>query len=148
MEPFLGEDENKNGIFYVTVDRRVYFTAGDVRKLQLAKAAVAAGIEVLLDTAHMAVSEVEALYIAGGFGGSLRPESAAAIGMIPRELQHRIVSLGNSALAGAGQTVLRPALRTILLEIQKECRYLELSGNRAFTDAFVEQMLFETEEDF
>lgn len=148
MAAFLGTDSNGNGIFYLTEDRRVYCTAGDVRKLQLAKAAVAAGIEILLETARLSPSEVEALYIAGGFGGSLRPESAAVIGMIPRELQHRIVPLGNSALAGAAQTVLEPKLRETVLEIQKKCRYLELSGNPAFTDAFVEQMLFETEEDF
>lgn len=147
MAPYLGEDENENGIFYVTADRRVYFTAQDVRKLQLAKAAVAAGIEVLLETAQLSASEVETLYIAGGFGGGIDPESAAAIGMIPQELQHRIVSLGNSALAGVGQTVLRPELRNKLLEIQKSCQYLELSGNSAFTDAFVEQMLFETGEE-
>ena len=147
MRCFLAEDENGNGIFYLTEDCSIFLTAGDVRKLQLAKAAVAAGIDVLLKTAEMSPSEVPALYLAGGFGGGLRPESAADIGMIPRELAGRIVSLGNSSLAGAGQTILNPERRKTWLDIQKSCRYLELSGNPAFTEAFVEEMLFEAKEE-
>lgn len=141
MGSFLEEDEQGNGIVYLTEDHSVCFTAGDVRKLQLAKAAVAAGIQVLLDAAHITPEQVETLYIAGGFGGSLRRESAVAIGLIPGGL--RTVFLGNSALDGAEQTLRRPELRAALLRLQRNCRYLELSGSQAFTEAFVDAMMFE-----
>jgi uncharacterized 2Fe-2S/4Fe-4S cluster protein (DUF4445 family) len=139
---FLGEDENENGICYLTGDHTVYFTAGDVRKLQLAKAAVAAGIGRLLHEAGIAPERVERLYIAGGFGGGLDPGSAAAIGMIPAQLGDKVVTLGNSALEGAARLAAQPEQWQTLLEIQKNCRYLELSGDGQFSAAFVENMLF------
>jgi uncharacterized 2Fe-2S/4Fe-4S cluster protein (DUF4445 family) len=139
---FVGEDEDENGICYLTDDHSVYFTAGDVRKLQLAKAAVAAGISRLLGEAGTAPEQVERLYIAGGFGGGLDPGSAAAIGMIPAQLKDKVVSLGNSALEGAACLAAEPEKWQTLLEIQKNCRYLELSGDGQFSAAFVENMIF------
>jgi uncharacterized 2Fe-2S/4Fe-4S cluster protein (DUF4445 family) len=140
--PFLEEDEDGNGVCYLTNDRTVYFTAGDTRKLQLAKAAVAAGIGRLLAEAGATAEQVDRLYIAGGFGGGLDPKSAAVIGMIPKALQHKVVSLGNTALEGAARLAAHPGEWEKLTEIQKNCRYLELSGDGQFSEMFVEQMLF------
>ncbi|MBR1781773.1 MAG: DUF4445 domain-containing protein [Oscillospiraceae bacterium] len=144
--PWLGEDENGNGIFYLTPDRTVRLTAGDVRKLQLAKAAVAAGIEVLLADAGLGAEALDRLYLAGGFGQSLSPISAARIGMIPAALTEKTVCLGNSSLAGAQRVLLNPALRAETRRIQALCSYLELSGSAAFADAYIEHMTFDEEE--
>ena len=81
---YLREDEDGNGIFFLTPS--VYLTARDVRQLQLAKAAVAAGIRVLLKKSGTKMEEIGGLYLAGGFGSFLDPKSAADIGMLPREL--------------------------------------------------------------
>jgi uncharacterized 2Fe-2S/4Fe-4S cluster protein (DUF4445 family) len=62
--------------------------------------------------------------------------------MIPGQLQDKVVSLGNTALAGAARLAVEPAERKTLGEIQKNCRYLELSGDGQFSEAFVEQLLF------
>ena len=97
----LKEDKNGNGIFCLTEDGSVYLTAADVRQLQLAKAAVAAGIQVLLKKSGLKVSDIDRLYLAGGFGNYMDPGSAAKIGMIPEKLTSRIVLLGNASLAGA-----------------------------------------------
>jgi uncharacterized 2Fe-2S/4Fe-4S cluster protein (DUF4445 family) len=139
----LEEDEQENGIFYLTADRNVYLTASDVRKLQLAKAAVAAGISVLLSESGHTLADIDALYIAGGFGKHLNPNSIAAIGMIPSPLKDKIIFLGNSSLAGACQTLLQPDNYDKMLDIQHACRYLELSGNQAFSTEYIEQMMFE-----
>ena len=72
----------------------------DVRAVQLAKAAIAAGIETLLETAKVDVSEVATLYIAGGFGNHLDVNSAARIGLIPEALSSRVKAIGNASLAG------------------------------------------------
>ena len=143
---FLGEDENGNGVFYLTEDRGVYLTAKDVRQLQLAKAAVAAGIRVLLKKSGVGLSEIGTLYLAGGFGNYMDVQSAAAIGMIPAELVEKTVPVGDASLAGARMALLDPALRARLRQIQKACRYLELSGDRDFNEEYPEQMFFYEED--
>lgn len=142
FEEWLEEDENGNGLFWLHREGGVCLTAKDVRQLQLAKAAVAAGIEVLMEETGTKPDEISGLYLAGGFGSSLSADSAAAIGMIPQELRGRTICLGNTALQGAQTALLNRESRETLLIIQKKCRYLELSGNEAFNRAFPEQMLF------
>lgn len=144
---YLGEDENGNGIFYLSEDRSVFLTARDVRQLQLAKAAVAAGIRVLLKKAGVTVSQVERLALAGGFGNYMDVSSAAAIGMIPPELAEKTLALGNASLAGARMALLDPAARARLLQLRDSCSYLELSGDRDFNEEFPEQMYFYEEDE-
>ena len=118
----------------------MYLTAEDVRSLQLAKAAVAGGIEVLLRQRDM---DAAALYIAGGFGSYIDPDSAMAIGMLPR-LHHRskLRCLGNTALAGASMAALDGEERRRLGRIAANCRYIELSGRQDFARAFTDHMVF------
>ena len=144
---YLGEDEDGNGVFYLTPDRRVYLTARDVRQLQLAKAAVAAGIRVLLKKSGVDVTEIDGLFIAGGFGSFLDPKSAAEIGMFPAELADKTETLGNASLAGAGMALLDEAARARLYDIQRACRYIELSGDADFNDEYPEQMAFYEEDE-
>lgn len=144
FEAWLDEDEDGNGCFWLTED--VCFTAADVRQLQLAKAAVAAGISVLMQEAHLTFDDIDTLVLAGGFGSHMSAESAVTIGMLPEALMGRIVCVGNSSLTGASMALLNGARCEELLEIQKQCRYLELSGNSAFNELFPEHMTFDKEE--
>ena len=146
-EEYLGEDEKGNGIFYLTDDRSVYLTVSDVRKLQLAKAAVAAGIAVLLKEAEIKAEDLDALYLAGGFGTYMDIRSAAVIGMFPACLTERAVLLGNSSLSGVRMALLQPETGKELEEIRKSFRYLELSGNADFNREYPEQMFFYEEDD-
>lgn len=134
----LTEDEHGEAVFRLS--SKVYITQKDVRQLQLAKAAVAAGIRRLMQSENVTFSDIDALYLAGGFGNRLRPESAVHIGMLPRELV--TVPCGNSALAGAEMALLDTAARDTLRKIKKNCRYLELSSDAAFNDLFIEEMSF------
>ena len=144
--PWLEEDEDGNGIFYLTHDRSISFTARDVRAIQLAKAAVAAGISVLLEASGLTLNDIDTLYLAGGFGSHLNPDSAVAIGMLPEALRNKIVPVGNAALTGASMALLDPANRTALLDIQRSCTYLELSGHAGFNRLFPEHMTFDKED--
>lgn len=79
----------------------VRVTKEAVRSVQLAKGAIAAGIETLLKRFGADVGKIERVVLAGGFGYYLQPGSAADIGLFPRELADRTVTGGNTALAGA-----------------------------------------------
>ena len=144
---YLGEDEKGNGIFYLTDDRRVYLTASDVRQLQLAKAAVAAGIRVLLKKSSLQAEKIASVTLAGGFGSYLDVQSAVNIGMLPAELAGKTRVLGNTSLAGARLALLDPGARGRLRGIQRACRYVELSGDRDFNEEYTEQLAFYEEDD-
>ena len=139
-EKWLSEDENGNGCFHLC--QEVFLSAADVRQLQLAKAAVAVGIQVLLEEAGLTAGEIDRVYLAGGFGAHLDPQAAAAIGMLPEELAGKTVSVGNSALAGAAMALLDGQSRAAMDEIQKQCKYIELSGDSRFNRAFPQHMMF------
>lgn len=81
----------------------VRVTKEAVRSVQLAKAAIAAGIEILLKKYGISARDVDRVVLAGGFGYYLDPEDAVRIGLLPRGFAGRTVSGGNTALAGALQ---------------------------------------------
>ena len=101
----------------------------------------------MLKEAQITAEELDALYLAGGFGTYMDIRSAATIGMFPSCLTERAVLLGNSSLSGARMAVLRPETGKELEEIRKNFRYLELSGNEDFNREYPEQMFFYEEED-
>ena len=144
FEAWLDEDEDGNGCFWLTDE--VCFTAADVRQLQLAKAAVAAGISVLMQETGVSFEGIDRLVLAGGFGSHMSARSAVAIGMLPEALLEKIVCVGNSSLAGASMALLSEGKKVELLEIKQNSNYLELSGNSAFNNLFPEHMTFDKEE--
>ena len=136
----LEKNENGEAAFYLT--EKVFIDQRDVRQLQLAKAAVAAGIRILLQSAELGFDALDALYLAGGFGNRLRPESAVKIGMLPEEMLGRIKTAGNTSLAGAERALLVSEARAALREIKDKCGYIELSSHKGFNDCFVDEMFF------
>ena len=118
----------------------------DVRAVQLAKAAIAAGIETLLETAKVDVSEVATLYIAGGFGNHLDVNSAARIGLIPEALASRVKAIGNASLAGASRLLLDQNAMRKAQEIAEKSQHVNLGGNPKFNEHYIDQMLFPFED--
>lgn len=114
----------------------------DVRAVQLAKGAIAAGIRTLLELAEISTEEVDRLYIAGGFGSHLNTDSAAAIGLIPQQLKDRVVILGNSALSGAARLLLDQELVAEAENLAQNAVHVTLSGNNRFNQHFMNAMLF------
>ena len=115
----------------------------DVRAVQLAKAAIAAGILTLLETAGVSEDEVAAVYIAGGFGSHLNVDSAARIGLIPPALAKRVKVLGNAALTGAARLLLDRREHERAREIARCARHVALGGNPRFNERYMDQMFFE-----
>ena len=114
----------------------------DIRSLQLGKAAIAAGIDTLLDAAGLRPSDVDGFLIAGGFGSRLNVESAAAIGLIPALLASRARALGNAALTGAARMLLDRSEQERGSELAQIARHVDLGGNPAFNQHFMDRMLF------
>lgn len=136
----LTRDGDGNGRFHLTPE--VSLTAADVRNLQLAKAAVAAGIRVLLQQRGLSPEQVDGVYLAGGFGSYLDPGSAMTIGMLPRAFAGKLHTLGNTALAGAAALALDPTQWQHIAAISRACAYLELSGRTDFATAFTDNLSF------
>ena len=114
----------------------------DVRAVQLAKGAIAAGIRTLLELSGTSEAEIETLYIAGGFGSHLNIPSAAAIGLIPQALEDRVNVLGNAALSGAARLLLDWDLIGTARELVRQSVSVTLSGSSRFSQHFMEAMLF------
>ena len=121
---------------------QVYVTQSDVRKVQLGKGAIAAGIQVLIDTSDVNYDDIGALLLAGGFGSFIRPASAARIGLIPAELLDVTKAVGNTAAVGAKMALVSAEARQRLDKLQKAMDYQELSGLAAFNTAYMEKMMF------
>lgn len=121
----------------------LFLTQKDVRQVQLAKGAIAAGIRTLLHHAGISCADVDVLYIAGGFGSHIRLERAARIGLIPAELAKKTVVLGNASLGGAAQLLRNRSAMDEANRIARMAECLNLAADPTFSNAFVECMLFE-----
>lgn len=124
-------------------NEQITFSQKDVREVQLAKSAISAGIKILLKEKNLTYDDIDTLYLAGGFGNYMDKESAAAIGLIPKELKHKIKNIGNSAGSGAKAYLMSKKLREKAEELKSRTDYLELSSNHDFQDFFIEGMMFE-----
>ncbi|MEG1967690.1 MAG: ASKHA domain-containing protein [Clostridia bacterium] len=121
---------------------QVYLIPEDIRNVQLAKAAISAGICTLAQEVHVPLEKVERLYIAGGFGSHLNMESALAIGLFPMELRGRERVIGNAALYGAGMLLLSTPLMARADDIAKQAMTVPLGGSSRFAMHYMEQMCF------
>ena len=108
----------------------------DVRAVQSAKAAVAAGISRVLDAAGVGDCDLSAIHIAGAFGAALRTDDLVALGVVPFIALASIGSVGNAALRGA--TMLALDAETAVPWQQEES--ITLSGDEAFSDAFLRNL--------
>jgi len=130
--------------YYITEQNDgVFVTPGDIRKIQLAKAAIAAGIQVLLHFAGIQESDVKLLALAGGFGSYMDLESAAKIGLFPKNLLYAAKSFGNTSGEGAAMVFEAKDAKSKLEKIRNRCEYIELSTMTFFNDKFIDEMSFE-----
>jgi uncharacterized 2Fe-2S/4Fe-4S cluster protein (DUF4445 family) len=121
----------------------IVFTQKDVRELQLAKAAIRAGVETLLNKYGAAYDDIGNVYLAGGFGYRINIKKAISIGLLPKELSGKIISIGNSSLAGAYQYVTDPSSRERMERIISRSKEINLSQEENFKKFYLNYMNFE-----
>lgn len=120
----------------------VYLSQKDVRQVQLAKAAVRTGIELMLAMNGIGTDQVDRVLIAGSFGFHLRAASLVHLGLLPREFLGRVEFVGNTSKSGACALLLDHRLRDSLRRIVQRVRVLELANDPAFEKMFVNALSF------
>ncbi len=122
------------------------FTQKDVREVQLAKGAMAAGIQMMCGRLGIVTGDIQSVMIAGAFGSYMSPASACGIGLIPPELEEKVVAIGNAAGQGARLCVLSIDEYKRASRLAKHIEYLELAADPQFQDVFVDELEFPGEE--
>jgi len=120
----------------------IIITQGDLRQVQLAKGAIAAGVRTLLHEAGVDAQDIATVHLAGGFGTYVRPQSALRVGLLPRLPVERVAAVGNAAGAGAARLLIDSASMGEAERIVGMSRYIELSRSQSFQQFFMEEMIF------
>ncbi len=121
----------------------VILTQQDIRELQLAKGAIAAGIGLLLQKLNLRPQEIGRIFLAGAFGNYIRCENAVRIGLLPGVAPDRIQFVGNAAATGAEMVLLSTKCRRKAAELARKIRYLEVAREGAFASVFADSMMLQ-----
>ncbi|MFO1239350.1 MAG: ASKHA domain-containing protein [Sphingomonadaceae bacterium] len=130
---------------FLLVDRPenpIYIKQTDVRAVQLAKAALAAGVSLLTD--HLGCEAFEEVLLAGAFGTHLDAKYVADIGIIPGATADNVRSIGNAAGMGAAMALLSRDEKARIIEAVKHIEKVETATEPRFQDYFVASMAFPT----
>lgn len=120
----------------------ICITQKDVREIQNAKAAIAAGISTLIKKYLITRSDVQKVFLAGGFGNYINIESAMTIGLLPKMDHDKVIASGNTAGAGASMCLLSQKYIKRAEEIKKKVEYIELTMDPGFTNEYIDNMIF------
>ncbi|MFQ6042124.1 MAG: ASKHA domain-containing protein, partial [Candidatus Poribacteria bacterium] len=120
----------------------ITLTQRDVRELQLAKAAIRTGIEVLLRQAELQLDDVDELYVAGGFGNYINKENAIRLGLIPAMPLERIKFIGNAAFIGAKMSLISRDIRGRADKVARSVQHLQIADTPDFQTLYMESMMF------
>ena len=121
---------------------KVKFTQNDIREIQMAKAAIRAGVDILVKKAGIAFDEVDDCYLAGGFGTKIDIIKAAGIGLIPKELEVKTIPVGNTVLAGTKEVLLGRISKDELEKIQTMADVINLAEENDFEELYLSYMDF------
>ena len=116
----------------------IYLSQADIRQVQLAKAAIATGIRLLLDAWPSRPEDIARVHLTGRFGAAIDPKDAVAIGMLPdAEVVRRHPNL---ALLGATRAVYNREVRAEMARLPRTCTEVSLSTHKRFEDTFVQAL--------
>lgn len=141
--------ESENGVEFVLATREesgtrkpITLTAGDIRRLQLAKGSIHAAIQTLIKTAETDDSELAEILLAGAFGNYIRVESAIRIGLIPPVDRWIVKSIGNAAGAGARLALLCEQEMEVARRLARSAVHLELAVSPDYQVELMDRMMF------
>ncbi|MFO7612380.1 MAG: ASKHA domain-containing protein [Clostridia bacterium] len=151
---FYDEDEIKSGnilggrIFVFEglkafkLTEYICITQKDIREIQNAKAALAAGISTLIKKYHINSTDVAKIYLAGGFGNYINVDSAMRIGLLPNLPKDKVIASGNTAGAGASMCLLSQKYIDLAEILKRRVEYVELTTDPGFTNEYIDNMIF------
>jgi uncharacterized 2Fe-2S/4Fe-4S cluster protein (DUF4445 family) len=146
--PAMRVNEGKTEIILVPAEKSgthkdVTVNRQDVNEIQLAKAAIRAGVEVLLVEAGIQDADIERFIVAGAFGTYLDIESAVRIGMFPDILRELFSQVGNAAGAGARKLLVSRHQRQLADKLSRDVNYVELANHPDFMKIYVRALAFD-----
>jgi uncharacterized 2Fe-2S/4Fe-4S cluster protein (DUF4445 family) len=125
--------------------QRIVVTQNDVRQIQLAKAALYAGVKLLLD--HAGVDNVDRIRLAGAFGSHIDPMYAMVLGLIPDCDLGAVESAGNAAGTGAAIALLNTSTRAEIEATVRDIEKIETAVEPRFQEYFVDAMAIPNKSD-
>ena len=126
----------------IPLSSTVYLTQDDIRQVQTAKGAIAAGIALMIKELGISSDEISHVYLAGAFGSYMNPRSACRMGLLPPELEHKITAVGNAAGSGAKLLAQDRDLLTYTQALTGRIAHLELASHPDFRRCFAKHMRF------
>ena len=138
----LQTSEERDGERIVGLSGEVYLTQNDIRQVQLAKGAIAAGIQLMSKHCGICVSQIDRIILAGAFGSFLSPESACRIGLLPPGLSGKITAMGNLAGVGAKMMAINREQFSLSQSLVRSITFLELADDPSFSRCFAKNMAF------
>ncbi|MGQ1910589.1 ASKHA domain-containing protein [Marinifilum sp. RC60d5] len=147
-EGHVGTDGNLNEDFILASTAEsgskhpVCITPRDIREVQLAKSAIFTGVKLLLQEANLSYEQLDSVYLAGGFGNYMNPDSALRIGLIPGSEKVPIVPVGNTSGAGAVLHVSNSKFTDKLEDTLAKMKIIDLSAHPDFELEFAMNMYF------
>ena len=121
-------------------DKSIYIEQVDIRSIQLAKAALSAGVSILMD--YLQCDHFDRILLAGAFGAHLDARYVALLDIIPTSTEEKIVSVGNAAGIGASAALLDVNKRQEIIEAVDKVVKIETATEPRFQEFFVEAMKF------
>lgn len=135
-----GRIQNEERLIRLT--EQVFLTQEDIRQVQMAKGAIAAGIEQM--AAHLGISlhEIGQVYLAGAFGTFMNPDAACRIGLLPAALKGKTEAVGNAAGSGAKMLAAHGQALAHAQQLVSRIEFIELASVPEFQRCFAKNMRF------
>lgn len=134
--------QNRDDQTYFALGQDSGFTQRDVRQVQLAKGAVRAGIDVLLQETGCKAGDLDSIYIAGGFGFFLDAQNLETIGLIPGDCQDKVIFTGNACRSGCAWLLTDISYRRFLEDNIQNIEHVSIAQSPKFMELYAESMEF------
>ena len=138
---FIKADDS--GKPFIKINDNLYFTAKDIRQVQLAKGAILSGIRALIKKAGIETCDITRVCIAGQFGKYISMDSFFGVGLLSKEFEGKVEYLGNTSLTGAYMALLDKNAIGYMTEISVETEYFELSKLEEYEKIFAKALRFD-----
>ncbi|HEX3032597.1 MAG TPA: ASKHA domain-containing protein [Bacillota bacterium] len=125
--------------------KEIHLSQKDISQIQLAKGAIRAAQELLIESVGISADSIEQVFVAGAFGNFMNVENGMTIGLLPEWARGKLTGVGNAAGKGAKLALLSEEQRLKAASVRTQVEFLELGGTEGFQKAFTKGMLFSTQ---
>lgn len=129
-------------LVYIENGQDIVITQKDIREIQLAKAAIEAGVVLLLRQTGKRIDQIDQILIAGAFGNYINIDSGLRIGLLPAVARSKLIPAGNTAGAGVAMTLASDREMKQAESIPKKVHHVDLASCQDFQKVYLKAMSF------